>query len=280
MSIDTKIPQPWFERTVITPEHAQELLGHNLHNRKVRESHVARLSTTLVNGEWQFNGQPIQIAANGVVLDGQHRLIACARTGVAIDVLVVHDASSSSQETMDLGRTRTTADILALRGYKEAAALAAFSLRALALEKTTLKEAFAGQTKQVTPASIVQFVESFDGQDRYVREARNISARVNLPGATVGLAMWITDAIDFEDSDFFWTHLANGTDLEEGSPILALRRWALDPNSDKSRRGGQAGVITGARIIKAWNKFRAGESLTRLTWNPGGANPEKFPEAI
>ena len=67
--------------------------------------------------------------------------------------------------------------------------------------------------------------------------------------------------------------LASGAGLEEGSPILALRRRLESTDGWMKDRP----AVTAAWFIKAWNAWRAGREMQVLRWKVGGANPEPFP---
>ncbi len=71
-----------------------------------------------------FNGDPIRFDIDEILRDGQHRLEAAVRAGETIEVLVVYGLAPQAQETMDLGRKRTVADALQMRGLRSTATLA------------------------------------------------------------------------------------------------------------------------------------------------------------
>ena len=111
----------------ITPKKAQELLEGNKRNRPVRKSHVRQLAEEMKAGKWVVNGVPI-IFNGKLLIDGQHRLMACIESDKPFDTLVVSDVAPNSFLTIDVGRKRTAADTLATRGEENYAALAAARL--------------------------------------------------------------------------------------------------------------------------------------------------------
>jgi hypothetical protein len=268
-----------FGRTWITPERASQILEKNVHNRSVNNRAVARLAAAIRAGEWRFNAQPIQLTADGTVLDGQHRLMACIAAGVAIECLVVWDALPETQETMDMGKARTVSDIFKLRGYNNHHAVAALGRR-LALAKQFGPRTGATQTnREVSTGAVIQAIEELQNLPRYTVEARQICKTCNFTAGQVGFLMWWFDSIDEVDSAFFWDRLRSGEGLYEGYPIYALRRLGM--NRVTSGIGTHFHQYqTAALIIKAWNKFRRGEATYRLNFQAGGANPEAFPEPV
>ena len=112
------------EQMKITPQDASGWLKHNRHNRPVSKSHVNFLAKQIAAGDWVFNGQPIIIANDDDVLDGQHRLMACIEAGIAIEALVIYGVAAEAFKTIDTGKPRTGSDVIALNYPKITAGLA------------------------------------------------------------------------------------------------------------------------------------------------------------
>lgn len=60
----------------ITPELARQLLSNNKINRKIKPTIVERYAEQMEAGEWKFTGDTIKVDGEGMLLDGQHRLLA------------------------------------------------------------------------------------------------------------------------------------------------------------------------------------------------------------
>jgi hypothetical protein len=268
------------EKVIIEPETAKKWLNrYNTKNRFLSKTRAERLAQAQRNGEWLFNGQPIQFAWDGTLLDGQHRLLACVLSDIAMESLVIWGVDSDSQHTMDMGKPRSVADILALEGYSNHFALAALAKRIALYKAKGLRYAL-HQSNVQTPGEILREARELTNPPRYLGEAKAIARVLRLNPTVVGLFMWITDQIDEADSSFFWSRLRSGIDLHEGDPIYALRVWATDPSRDTMTNNSQSRTIHGGIIAKSWNKFRTGEAVTRLSFKTGGAKPEQFPELV
>src|SRR5690625_1412976 len=113
------------ETVVITAEKATILLGSNTHNRSISKSNLRSIKNSLLRGEGKFNGEAIKIAADGTILDGQHRLLACKETGISFKTLLITGLPADIQHTMDSGKTRSHGDVLKLAGYTNSIKLAA-----------------------------------------------------------------------------------------------------------------------------------------------------------
>lgn len=83
------------QRVLVTPEVAAEMLTKNTRNREIVEASVEQFADLLRRGEFEkFTGKPnraaVSFASDGVLRDGQHRLTAIVRSGVATEMYVAH----------------------------------------------------------------------------------------------------------------------------------------------------------------------------------------------
>lgn len=267
------------ERMNIGPEKAKEILKGNTHNRFTNSRVLKILTAAFEAGEFRFNGQPIQISRDGVLLDGQHRLLACIASGITMDCLVIWDAEPESQETMDTGRARNVADILRLRGYANQNLLAAVARRIALAKKYGSRVGAIHTNYVVSNGSIIEAVEEVGNPHRFTIYAKHLCKDFNFTASQIGFFIWLFDSIDREDSEYFWEKLKSGEGLYEGNPIYTLRQLGLNREA-KGAGTNHHQQETAAVVIKAWNKFRRGETAKRLAFRVGGANPETFPEPV
>jgi hypothetical protein len=113
----------------ITPELAEKLLAYNATNRKIRARNVNYFATCLRDGSFHTTHQGIAISGTIYnperLFDGQHRLLAIIKTGIAADIQVTENASRHCFENVDSGVPRTLADRTGLSG-KEVSICSAF----------------------------------------------------------------------------------------------------------------------------------------------------------
>lgn len=262
---------------IITAEVAREMLERNTGNRKVSAQNLAKVKEALSRGEWRLNGEAIKIASDGSILDGQHRLLGCAETGVPFETIVITGLDPATRVTMDSGKSRTPADALALEGFKNTTGLAAITSAIIRSERASIKTASSSASfPAVTATQVVERVRS----EPYLLdlERKAVAARgVGISQKVAGLLMYRFEQIDAVDSEYFFDKLTSGAGLETGDPILALRNALI---ASKTAKGTRNMTYVSAIIIKAWNKFRKGEPASMIKYTPGGANPERFPEPI
>ena len=73
----------------IGPDGAKKFLDRMIYNRNVSPSRVTAYAVDMRSGSWDLNGQAIVLDENGLLLDGQHRLLAIIESGVTLPMLVV-----------------------------------------------------------------------------------------------------------------------------------------------------------------------------------------------
>lgn len=264
----------------ITPQLAAQLLEQNTGNRKVSKANYNRVLEAMSKGEWELNGEAIKIARDGHILDGQHRLLVAAENDLTFQTLVVYGLPDQTQDTMDTGKSRTASDVLAINGYPSTNNLASIVAGIIRDERWGLKPATASGNAggPVTPKQVLARVQQEPSLVELMHMAVKIRNKTALSGKLAGILYYHFSKIDQQDTDYFFDRLANGDGLERGNPILTLREtlFSLKENT-KGIRNSQ---YIAALVIKAWNKYRRGESCSILRYTPGGAKPEGFPEPI
>jgi hypothetical protein len=257
----------------LTPRIAEQLLERNRHNRSVSSSRVRQYAADMRAGHWAFNGEAIKVDADGQVLDGQHRLLAVIEADCSVDTLLITGLPPAAQETMDQGRARTLGDVLKLRGEADYFNLAA-AVRVVCLYerdglpyKAPFKEA----------PTVHECIRALD-RNPAIRDSVKLAVQLRrsslVPTSTVAGLHYLFASVSEADADDFMTKLLRGENLTAESPIFVLRdrllvdlRERILPPKTKL-----------AFIIRTWNAYEQGEHISRLLWNPGGANPEKFPK--
>jgi hypothetical protein len=253
----------------ISPDVARALLADNDHNRNMRPPRVAQLAEAMKRGEWELNGETIKIAADGTLLDGQHRLQAVVESGIGIDTLVMRGLPFAAQDTVDTGRRRRLADVLAIEGLADSHALGA-AVSMLHRFRTGQRIDYAhGSAPSAQQA--LELIGTDPGIQDSVRKARRVTKAVGGPIGVFSALHYLFLEIDPGPADEFFDRLADGVELAEGDPALHLRNQLARPRVD--RNYAQSPYNIAALTIKAFNLRRAERSIELLSFR---AN-EKFP---
>lgn len=270
------MPDKNVELTEVTPELAREWLGFNTHNRNVRQRVVLAYAADMEAGNWRWNGETIKFAADGALLDGQHRLSAIVEADVTVPLLVVRGLKNEAQETVDGGAKRQFGDVLKLRGESAPIALAAITRRVTTWDSGNHWVDGTGKY----PATNAQMLQTLDRYP-WLREIANPSIEVarhcGLPASIIGFCWWLFSQLPGagDDTDFFFARLADGQSLVKGDPIYELRR-AVD--NSRNVKGQRSERYLTAITLKAWNAYRDGAKVGLLRFTSGGSSPEQFPE--
>lgn len=139
-------------RQLITPDIAASYLKKNV-NRKLRQRHVDRLARDMESGEWRETHQAIAFNCDGSLKDGQHRLHAVVKSGVAVWFFVAHGLSDDAVMHIDTHATRSDVDAYQLMGD---------SVKNLTV--AVAKQMYAGPTRTYSPGML-----SRDGLREFIR---------------------------------------------------------------------------------------------------------------
>ncbi len=256
-------------------EMAEALLGYNTANRSVSHRKVERLVQQMKSGEFENTGEPIIVSAEGVLNDGQHRLMALSQTDAEVEMDVRFGIARGAFTKTNTGTSRTGGDVLAIRGVVGGAAVAQ-AVRLLVLYDRGL------------PDSVRDFVSNAEIDDGYGRwkgiEAvgrqvagyafpRGIRSTPLLGTAYLAsrspgkgrLAPWLET-------------LATGLAAGKSDPAYVLR--------ERLMRGVEQAVGTResmlarfAIMIMSWNAFAAdrGMAARELRWTATGKTAVPFP---
>lgn len=117
------------ERELVDAEKAALFLTRNSCNRPVSNGHVDKLARSMSDGEWYETHQGIAFDVNGMLIDGQHRLLAIVKSKTKQWMYVAYDVDVSARGMIDNQfRPRSIRDSLVMDGFdlssKESVAIA------------------------------------------------------------------------------------------------------------------------------------------------------------
>jgi len=293
----------------LTAELAEELIAANAGNRNVSEEEVARHCRNLLNNRWKFNGDTWRIDLHGRFIDGQHRVHGYLRAIAMLEaqglepftmpIILVTGLQPEARATIDLGRRRSLADELRMRGYKDTTHLASFTSLVWNYDVYAgdLREA-AGRSKGLP--SVPELLGLWDeqlhslfadplttqGNDEedpdLLSRGRTLAAGCRMPVSSCMLVLWILDQVDPIDAQFFIDRLTTGdgvsTDDLRTNPIFNLRR--LIHNKRKVKKMRVPSWLWVAWTLRAWHHFRNGQRVENITFTAGGQNPDPYPRPL
>lgn len=266
-----------FNVVEITPDMAQKWLATMAPNRNPAVGRIRQYAEEMREGRWDLNGESIKLTSDGVVFDGQHRLMAIVESGVTVKSAVFFGDKPSTLFTVDVGRARHFSDILHMSGEANATALASGINYLWHWNNYKHFGKKGGRDERATHTELLDLFRKNEGIRDAVSKVSSGGGSGNhrLFSRGLGIALYhIFAAIDPTDADEFFVQVNKGANLSENSPLFRLRSRLLDHINGSMRLTPNE---MAALIIKAWNLWRKGDSCAQLSWRGGGASPEAFP---
>lgn len=258
---------------VVTPAQAARWLENNHGNRNLRDGVVAKLAGAIERGEWQVNGDTIRIDQDGNLVDGQHRLSAIVKAGIAVETLVAFNVPREAMVTMDTGVRRTLGDLLKFRGEKNSNVLGA-ALRTLWLfEKNELRP---NRLYDPTNEQLLELLEKRPSIREAIAESVAAARRYRSSTAVAAVACYLFRQLDKELSNEFFMMLRTGVGFDSvHHPVRKLGVW-LDQTGSGNKNVTYSQRYTLAMYVKAWNAFVTGREIKVMRLRSG----EEYPTPI
>lgn len=242
----------------IGPPLAKALLDANFDNRSIRNVKVAQYSADMKAGRWTLNGEPLIVAKDGKLNDGQHRCLAVIDANASIPGMIVFGVERVTRLTVDQGGARSAGDFLGMDGVQNAAMAAAIGRMVIAFER--VNGVGLANAHQVTSAEVRERVmaDARIGDAATFGHTNSQYTRQFAPGSLIGFAHYVLCRIHHDEAVDFLQRVCRGDGLAIGTPMHTLREKLLA--SGRMPRDRKA-----ALILKAWNFHR--RKVKRLALN-------------
>lgn len=252
-----KISAPVVE---LTPDIAAALLERNPNNRSLSKTKIEDFVRDMKGDDWKLNGEPIIIASDGSLNDGQHRCQAVIQSGKSIHTVMIFGVERSTRDTLDQGKNRLVGDYLSMLGKKDANILAASARMLWQWRNFGYVTGFKGTaTLKPTRTELVHLVENTPSL------VKSIDA-IHQPGTgrlgSMGMVAFCHYAMKVASNESavteFIQSLVGGAGLEEDDPRLYCRNRLM------GERGSMGADQKVELIFRTWNAYRLGEKRTRI----------------
>lgn len=268
------------EVVTVTPVTAKQWLdgATEFKNRSIKDAVVLKYSRDMQNGVWQLNGETIKFASrNGsaVMIDGQHRALACIKSGENFTSLVVFGVDEETYESMDSGTVRQPADFLQRSGSQYVHSVVA-AARMIFADKVTGNPMTRSRSSIGTNQEILEIVAATPELEQSAIAVYKIAGGHSklLTPSLAAYLFYRFGQVDAGWRDLFFGGLYRGVGLVEKSPILVLRNRLIDDLTSVKKT---TLPVKAALTIKAWNAFVEGREISLLRWFNAGPSQEKFP---
>ena len=198
-----------------------KLLAMNTKNRRPKGRHIENLSSDVASGEFLLTASGVGVSRTGVLLDGQHRLMAIRKAGYPpVQFVLVTGLDDNSQLVVDRHAKRSLSDSLSMHmnitvsSHMVALANALYSLSGGGGKNDEFKHSRSGAAPDSTIAD-------------FMAEHNELCCDVVRTGgelrAPVLAAFFVYALHDRENALRFARDVSKGIELREDSPAYRLR---------------------------------------------------------
>lgn len=221
MKIETDMTQTY---EFITPEEAARYLATNPENRTISDGTVQAYMSDINNNNWtEKTGDGISIDENGILRNGQHRLLAIVKSGIGVRMWVCRGVSSKG--IYDNNRKRSNSDqVQILRTdfdnvYK--------STRYIAVARALVTQG----RRKATPQEIINFTDKHKSKldEFFLVVPQSPAPKVSRAVVYLSLFMAFCGGVTMKDILCFLRVLSTGMSTTPVEfPIIAYRNYLLD----------------------------------------------------
>jgi hypothetical protein len=238
----------------IGPKDAAKFLENNDDNRSIKWQNLERISNDMTTGRFSLNGESIIISNKGKLLDGQHRLKACVKTGESFVTILVEGVDEAEKTTIDIGSSRALSDILAFSGWPASNTIAA-TLRILCSHEAGEKVFETRGGRKVSNRQAVAYMRAnpkiIDSLHFCARQSKNIIA----PSRLTWLHYLATQNKLRDEVETFISKIGHGIGLSATDPVYHLRTIFLNKKVVRERVETSQAL---KYITHAWNMSLSG----------------------
>lgn len=252
------------EVLLVTPSMAEKWLGNNTQNRKVNLGRVSFYAKAMSESKWELNGESLKFDSEGILIDGQHRLLAIIKAGVSIKTFIIQGLPSDVFKTIDTGRPRSGSDTLKINHVDNSLAISTGINRYM-----NLTRGFNNFRKN----SNSDILEEYNNRPDYYQNLLsrgvkfyNVNHRILSPSDYVGFYAWFHARYSEERIDGFFHNIENSVGV-----CGLLNNKLLDDVISKRKMNK---IEKAALIIKAFLYYLNGKPIKLLKFSVD----EPFPE--
>lgn len=267
---------------VITPAVAESWNGYNRHNRNKRETGSRDYGADMKNEDFELNGETIKLSrpllkgenpkvpeGHIVIIDGQHRLDACIKSGKPFVTFVAYGLPPEVIHTVDSGIKRQFKDSLSLSNEKDTALLGSTVRQARAWE---MGDQRFGSKSRMTKPQGRKFLADHPELRRSVEVAQQTRHdNPDVRPTVTAVAHWLFMKAEPELAPEFFARVGDGANLDRNHPIMQLRRRLTKDVRSQKVEGRSPDWRIMAYYIRTWNATLANNENFVL-FAPGDAN--------
>ena len=258
---------------VITPEIAREFLTKNIVNRRIDRGIVGNYERNMNAGLFTLSNDAICFGTNGLLLNGQHRLTACCKSGKPFIALVAKGFPMESYVVMDNGKNRSAGDVLYVQGTQNSALVAAIIRRNIILNRQNISVGTLSGSNQKISNSEIE--EAYNSSKEFWTEITDHARKAStsgryhnlLVGSEIGAmsAYLIRTLKHPKERVFRFFDEISGKEQITNGVITLLQDKLRESKSFIAKRLPPS--VIQKLVIKAWNAYIKGKTYKVFYYN-------------
>lgn len=240
---------------LITPQKAVEYYKKNTNNYrpKVNKNYV-HLVRDILKFHWTITGETIVIDELGILIDGQHRLEAIIKQGIALPCIVVEGVPKEAKDMTGNAVPRKLWNRLQNHGEKYPQRLQEVLNLAYDLDQDTYKHA------RPTHAEAFDYLNDHPEIRDCVKKYSKVPVTSPISASVATYCYYILSKVDVVKSEKFIDRVITARDIKKQMrQIICLREFILDTRKRKAFIRRKTMI---SYVIKAWNATRRSQKIT------------------
>lgn len=272
-TLDALIKRPPTNSRVIefSPKLAEHILTHlNVKNRPTKPAKIKKYADDLADGLWGLTGDTIKFGSDGLLKDGQNRFAASVRVGKSLISHAVFGIDPQLFARMDIGKNRTGADVFSIAGISYANHVAATVRWLLILTGSDPSDRGA----QFSNEELLQaHRETFDPErlEHSIQAALAVKKTTRHPVGPLAALHYLFSVSNQQKADAFFDEWATGRAKRARAPSRYLQNQLIEIARKSNNRVHEN--VRNALIIKAWNAYIAGRSVSKSEMSHAVSDP-------
>jgi hypothetical protein len=257
--------------TLVTPRMAEEILSRNTRNRPLKAGVVERYARDMAAKKWKHNAMPIRIAADGTLMDGQHRLWAVIESATPTDMILLDGLPEDAIDSIDNGAARGYSDYRTIRAKAEGQAMSYPNefqavLRWIYWYQTMWPSLSRGRvgSKIGTFAELDEIAEQYPKLTEYIGDAKAAVHKTHIiRQSTLAFVYSLAAEYDQNKAALWLDVLQRGVTDVPDHPALALRERMISAKVNREKLDPMHELVF---VIKSWNAWAQGQGLRAVRW--------------
>lgn len=244
----------------VTPELSKYILENlNPSNRSLKPTNVKRYKKDMANGDWSLTGESIKFGTDGILKDGQNRLMACINSNTSFKTHMLFGIDPNTFHHMDTGKARDGKDVLTIMGVKNANAVTG----AVRLIMCYARGMPSARNLTITNSALKDFYENAVDKEliqEAILKCQKASRHTRFPAAPLS-AFYYISSIQGEQEKFnkFLEELSTGVGTVRHPPRMLLETIMKARVERLSISSGCYSLM----LAVSWNNYKSGKKSTK-----------------